>query len=273
MLTCRCDSFPYHLTVPLAGIVVEDPVQLDGDVRLVPFSEQQFFKGFHRSKEPSVPSRPTQSISAALQLTVKMPRLHYNSGSIPEASAKVVDKGFEKLEAARLCIGLVVPCAPFRVGDRATIDASIPISEGGLMSYGLTYPSAEVVRLTPGQCAEAGEIHTRFASLTPAVRTALRVPVSRLESAILSQKETTDSAIDLGIALEALFLSDNEDDELTYRLSVRGARFLTEGLDDRRLKKMLSSLYRVRPRTVHRGVVEPSEKCPAEQPLTFSRGR
>ena len=64
-----------------------------------------------------------------------------------------------------------------------------------------------------------------FKSLDVKKQRYFRVPLERLNMAIRRVSQV-DSAIDTGIALEALFLSDQSDDrgELTFRLRVRGAR-------------------------------------------------
>src|SRR6266436_8665068 len=57
----------------------------------------------------------------------------------------------------------------------------------------------------------------------------LRVPMQRLNSA-MRRKSAVDSAIDLGIALESIFLRDTTDDrsELTFKLRVRSEEHTSE---------------------------------------------
>lgn len=65
-----------------------------------------------------------------------------------------------------------------------------------------------------------------------------------------------DSAIDLGIALEALFLSDLPDDrgELTFRLRLRVARYLEQNSKKREaLFRLVGDLYSLRSTAVHTG--------------------
>lgn len=46
-------------------------------------------------------------------------------------------------------------------------------------------------------------------------------------------KDFADAAIDLGIALESILIKSDESTEITYRISMRGARLLGKTLDER----------------------------------------
>jgi hypothetical protein len=72
----------------------------------------------------------------------------------------------------------------------------------------------------------------------------------------LRRASATDSAIELGIALEALLLNDLDRDrgELTFRLRLRGARFLgATPSETREIFKSLRLAYDLRSRAVHSG--------------------
>lgn len=61
-----------------------------------------------------------------------------------------------------------------------------------------------------------------------------------------------DRIIDLTIALEALLMTDNDQQELSYRLALRGAALLGDAPDQReRLFRDLKNLYHVRSRLAH----------------------
>jgi len=83
---------------------------------------------------------------------------------------------------------------------------------------------------------------------------ALRVPMERLNSA-MRRKTSVDSAIDLGIALESVFLSGQRGG-LTFTLRVRVARWLGSTPEERRrLGEVAADLYRLRSKAVHGGKV------------------
>jgi hypothetical protein len=94
------------------------------------------------------------------------------------------------------------------------------------------------------------------------------VPLKRL-NASLRRKELVDSAIDLGIAIDALFLAEREPDrgELTFTLRLRAARFLEATEAGRReISRFFSTLYKLRSSAVHAGEISDSvDKVPARQ--------
>jgi hypothetical protein len=69
-----------------------------------------------------------------------------------------------------------------------------------------------------------------------------------------------DAAIDLGVAIDSLFLSEREADrgEQTLTLRLRAGRFLGHDLESRRdLAKLFGTLYHLRSAAVHTGVINP----------------
>lgn len=81
--------------------------------------------------------------------------------------------------------------------------------------------------------------------------------MSRLRSAMTEFKDFADAAIDLGIALESILIKSDESTEITYRISMRGARLLGKTLDERLdLKKKLTKIYGMRSKAAHRGIVQ-----------------
>ena len=78
--------------------------------------------------------------------------------------------------------------------------------------------------------------------------------MERLNSA-MRRKTSVDSAIDLGIALESVFLSGQRGG-LTFTLRVRVARWLGSTPEERRrLGEVAGDLYGVRSKAVHEGHV------------------
>jgi hypothetical protein len=89
----------------------------------------------------------------------------------------------------------------------------------------------------------------------------LAIPMDRLNRA-RGARDLTDAFIELGIALEALLLSDQQGDrELSYRLVLRGALLESGDLAQRQLTiKLLKNVYRLRSMAVHNGRVPADEK-------------
>jgi len=87
----------------------------------------------------------------------------------------------------------------------------------------------------------------------------MRLVTQRLISAVRSVTVTpVDASIDLGIALEGLYLSDMEDDrgELSFRLRTRAARLLGATKAERKdIFTLMGDVYKIRSTAVHTGVV------------------
>ena len=84
-----------------------------------------------------------------------------------------------------------------------------------------------------------------------------RVAVSRWKTAMNEIRGLPDRFIDLRIALESLFLSQNPGQELKFRLAVAGAWLVGEdSVDRRRIWDTLRSAYDLASNAVHRGDVK-----------------
>jgi hypothetical protein len=86
-------------------------------------------------------------------------------------------------------------------------------------------------------------------------KTVLRLSMGRLNTA-MRRYSPVDAAIDLGIALESIFLSDLAGDrgELTYRLKLRASKYLGRSLDEKKeLFNIFGDLYLARSIAVHTG--------------------
>ena len=95
-----------------------------------------------------------------------------------------------------------------------------------------------------------------FSGLPSTIKQQLRIPMRRLNQAKRRQS-LEDKALDLGVALESLFLHDNPSPEqisLAFRL--RGAWMLGKGADDRtQIYAKLKEIYKCRSKAIHSGRV------------------
>ncbi len=93
----------------------------------------------------------------------------------------------------------------------------------------------------------------------PDLREKLRIPIDRWIKS-KADRNSVDKMIDLGIAFEALYLSD-VNEELTFRLAVRAAWYLGKDKADReKLLTKFGHIYRCRSKAVHSGKLEPTVK-------------
>jgi hypothetical protein len=115
------------------------------------------------------------------------------------------------------------------------------------------------------------QLFEAFRSATAQFQAHLRLVMQRLIRA-MRRVTQVDAAIDLGIALEALYLSDMQDDrgELSFRLRIRSARLLgvTEA-DRKRISDLMRDIYGLRSIAVHTGAVPDavSRNRPVQQVL------
>jgi hypothetical protein len=111
------------------------------------------------------------------------------------------------------------------------------------------------VLITGEVCDAAKSLTEKFFALTPSTQSLLRLAIYRL---MVSQHRSNlaEAVTDLGIAIESTFLEETDREEITFRLSLRAARFLDDDLDARRLtRRMFVALYALRSRAVHRGTI------------------
>ena len=101
----------------------------------------------------------------------------------------------------------------------------------------------------------AAELLRGFRALSQPLQNRLRTPMLRLSRA-KRRRDLADAAAELGIALESIFLDENEHEEITYRLATRAARFLEEPAERKQTLRLFSALYSVRSSAVHRGRVD-----------------
>ena len=101
----------------------------------------------------------------------------------------------------------------------------------------------------------------RILDTNPDLREKLRMPIdrwikSKAPENTLTPEEPIDKIIDLGIAFEALYLSD-VNEELTFRLGVHAAWYLGEDKTERgKLLKKFGDIYRCRSNAVHGGQLD-----------------
>lgn len=158
----------------------------------------------------------------------------------------------------------------------ACISATVPTSVAALCAW-LETP-AWVPRFSSWMMWPSSEGHldrhvltmtetSRAIELLLALRRLGRRPVARLRLILqriglsMRRRNLADAALDLGVALELIFLSDlgPERGETTFRLRLRAARFLERELHERRkIFALVGAIYKMRSSAAHDGAV-PSE--------------
>lgn len=124
---------------------------------------------------------------------------------------------------------------------------------GGFSCRNISSHGAKV-QISDDQLQDAKRLYQALMELNPATKEKLEVPISRwIESK--SGKGRVDQIIDLGIALECLYLQD-AGPELRFRLAIRAAWHLGADATERELlAKQFRAIYDIRSKAVHAGMI------------------
>ncbi len=164
---------------------------------------------------------------------------------------------FQDLEDARLVLTLVGLHPSTSLAHWTVTDESVPFANWSLTWR--TSPNALEVKTYSGisdrDVTHARDLLSLFFAQSPKGRQHLRVPLSRLNSACIHLGHV-DAAIDLGIALEALFAGDGRS-EVSHRIRIRAARYLGATIAERKtIYRLVGDAYDLRSDAVHPGRVE-----------------
>lgn len=158
-----------------------------------------------------------------------------------------------------LCLSLVrVPAVPFIVGLTCDPDHATPVN--GYFHFPRSIESSgRMTRLYAGQTEKAQDVFHALRRLPQNSQQRFRTPMSRLNAA-MRRRHVADTAIDLGIALESLYLGSSDGGDKKYQASVRCAFLLGRTTEERhQLYDLGGCVYHLRNRGVHRGELAPSD--------------
>ena len=256
----RGGTTPYCEVLALAGIEINEEVLLADDISVVPFSAlpnspwKESLSATLRSFELEVFSQPSVEPTVAL-----IRRRAVEPGMVVEFPDPTVRDSLDLAEIIALanCITLVGPCSPIPLACWTHAESWVPLtgqSWGGTFNIpeiSPFYSSQRFSKPDPGLLLQTIGDYCR---LTPEIKSALRVPIERLNAA-LRRAQPVDQAIELGIALEALLVSHRENGApISYLLGLRGSLFLGgSGAARKRTFECLRKLYTLRSKGVHGG--------------------
>ncbi|TMQ58126.1 MAG: hypothetical protein E6K76_08610 [Candidatus Eisenbacteria bacterium] len=249
-----CERLPCRLIVAVAGIKPDGPYALRPGITLVPWEQLPESSTKRSVTERFLFWRPKSPLDSALAQEVEIRRIHLEYTEAVKHMGQPLP--LTDLADLLLCLGLFGPTAPVIVSSWLEAPDWAPLILGGF-SFGLPEGSSNVRPLSQTAAGDGSKLFETWLALGEQRRAALRVPMHRLDTA-MRRRSVIDAAIDLGIALESIFLRDLSDDrgELTFRLRVRGARWLGATPDERRqLFTLFEDLYKTRSKAVHSGGV------------------
>jgi len=246
----RTERLPYHAIVAVGGIKVDRAYDLGNGMQLVPWKDVVPSRSKRAIDEAEPFHRSFYDPDCALVRDVELPRLHVE---YTETRKHIRFRDLTTEMDMLLCLGLFGPTAPVLLAAWLEAPEWAPMIRGSLSMPFVEGPG-RATPLPEKDAVEASRLFSTWVGLTEGRKAELRVPMQRLNSA-MRRPSLVDSAIDLGIALESIFLPDGRG-ALTFRLRVRAARWLgsTPG-ERRRLSAVVGDLYAVRSKAVHEGRV------------------
>ncbi len=249
-------EIPYLLTFALSGIEVSEPCDLGRRVRLLPWEQVPESDQKQIIHEKFIMASDFRWPTAAVVREETLTKIYTHDTEVQKYMIPLDDTD---LRDAILCIGLTGPTAPFVLASWFTPPPWAPVMGSG---FSMPFPEGRPrhEKWPPSYSAEASELFQAFVGLTPPRKDILRLVMQRLNGA-MRRLSNVDSAIDLGIALESLFLDDMDDErgELTFRLRIRASRFMAKNRVDReRIYKLVGYLYSARSSATHSGRVSPT---------------
>jgi len=253
-------EIPCLQIVALGGIGVSESTQITDEISLVKPEDLPDCD----AKESLMPQtgRPfllSPVMTAALVRTVHEPKLHYPAGQPRALTAEIFPRSpsFEVLVDASRLLAVAADAAPVELAFWSMPAPSVPCAEQSTMTHFETTLSRFPItkELSNEDTMRAAELLRGFRALSQPLQNRLRTPMLRLSRA-KRRRDLADAAAELGIALESIFLDENEHEEITYRLATRAARFLEEPAERKQTLRLFSALYSVRSSAVHRGRVD-----------------
>ena len=115
------------------------------------------------------------------------------------------------------------------------------------------------VQVDTEQVVGAVSLYTSMKNVKEGEAQKLQIPITRWIKS-KTRQPLVDTFIDLGIALESLYLDPGTGEQQSFRLRLRAALFLRESVNDREaVIKDVREIYGLRSKAVHEGAVNNSE--------------
>ena len=259
-------SFQYMAL--LEGIRVEEEIQIFDGVRLVPLSDSTselphyLPSTFNSELSVSFMGKTVLIIDAAVSpiFSKGYPEEGFDKARLPFTSEVNSKKLLNFNEAdfhEKICQALSLSCnsaVQISIAWRfLKADELCNLSFGG-GGYS-RYLSANVFRghtvAGMSQVEEAKHIYDDLEKFNPNQRKKMLKTINRWIQSKTSQTDV-DRMIDLGIAMESIYLSDNTTEQLTYQFRLRASLLLGRGKADRKkYMKRFEQIYKWRSRAVH----------------------
>ena len=140
---------------------------------------------------------------------------------------------------------------------------------GNLSVFQKRYPFADCIMAKQSEIDKTKYLYNRLTNLNPGTMEKLQIPINRWIKSKAS-RNSVDKMIDLGIALESLYLSGTESkNEIRFRFSLHAAWHLGEDKGHREgLMKQFKAIYDWRSAVVHTGKLPKKGSGKKKKPYT-----
>lgn len=258
---------------PIAGATVMEPVGLDHDIELVPWSNVPAVlqKTFFDSYGPYRELLPLSifHVTATTAILIRSPSCRVLFSSKEEANRLVkavvapVDLRVTLVRNIIRCITVEGGTSVVELGGWTQFDVQIANNligtsysfSNALFNHAVYAATRDPARLDTASIPSLFLYYEEFADLG---KNSLNISLDRFSQALL-RPDIIDKAIDLGIALEILLLHEMDSKgrgEMKFRSSIRGAMFLGGEKQDRlKTFKLLKDAYDLRSAAVHAGAL------------------
>jgi hypothetical protein len=255
----KASDIPYEVAVVFSGLEPQGSYDMGRGISLIPWADLRDSLQKQSLHERFVMELPFNFPTGALVREHKTKKIYVSQTEYQQNFAKYTTSSVDAtdLHDGLMCLALVGPSSPQVLASWVTVPAWTPIVAGSMQLFGLEGFSI-VQKISAEGCKQGIQLFNGFCSAPTPFQSRLRLVMQRLIRA-MRRGAPVDAAIDLGISLEGLFLSDMQDDrgELSFRLRVRSARFLRGTEPERnRISDLMRDIYKLRSIAVHTGSVD-----------------
>ncbi len=262
----QLEAIPILRVLGICGVNLKGEIQLDDDIKLVPFSKvpnsatKEWIVNpqkswFFRSPNQAI---PTAALTVSIPVKPKMAN-SFLGRLIQDLEIQKNNQLHEMLH----CLTLVGPSAPVPICVYDHVPEWIPFASQlqGMGSYFHEIDPVSDSILPTIDSTEAASIVKSYLELSRSTRDKLRLPIERLNLA-MRRRNDADSAIELGIALEALLVHDRDGNTpLSFLICLRGSLLLGGTSSERQDNyNLLNAVYALRNKAAHTGNVDETSK-------------
>lgn len=188
------------------------------------------------------------------------------SNKVSRSKFTMPELPYENVEDARLCLSLA---KNYRYGIHSIATGviapdNIPFmdSVSGWNIIPFRHPQLGS-QFLESEFRQADKILQKFTKLSPEFKTKLKIPLNKLNNYGSSESQL-NRAIELRTCLESIFLSDDNAEQITFRLALRAALFLGDTLEERKqIQAVIKNAYRAASSAVHNGSFKRKDKTEA----------